>query len=50
MTEKEVQEGFTYTSVIKLRSIFGFIETWRENTSTSTCSESQNIFRPNLER
>ena len=34
--------------MIKLHSIDGFIETWHENTTTSTCSECQNIFRVNL--
>ena len=39
---------FSFTSVIQLPSAIAFIETWHENTTTSTCSEDQNIFRENL--
>ena len=33
--------------MIKLRSVVGFIETWRENTTISMCSERQSIFTAN---
>ena len=39
---------FSFISVIQLPSVVGFIETWHENTTTSTSSEDQNIFRKNL--
>ena len=46
--EMEVQSDSSLTSLVKLCSIVGFIETWREKMTISTCSLGQNIFSANL--